>query len=549
VKLNSLREINAARKIKHQYRAHLRRMYGHATHYSSYAKLRLHTKAATQINKVARGRLARRQAQTERFLRVIKSAHKLLLKYALRFGANAVRVFWYEREEEVEFIFRDYIGLCERMGYIPPRLVVERNIAELANRILARQRTLAILIQRLWRGVMARRIVKYFKREVVRLRQHSWAKVLRVQRLYRGHAVRLKIRGIVLTKANLRIMEEYLNERRRKTVKEDKQARSQRALSTYIAERAVERTTRFTQRLEFAGPENEYKKMAVFASSCYCDDVAQRRAEELVALESEQINEDIDAAAAEVARKVYIRNKVSENGPDGYGQRGYKPTHAVRVVRGFAMGPELLSSRSRGYKGYFNQEMRSLMDKTIERASHDFTNKNLLSRFKEYNTHRRTKFIDDKNEEDGIEGASSNIGTLMLENSSLSLSSSASLARLPPIPQNSSSNSLHSLTSLSSAGSMGSMGSSNSINNINSLNNSGVAGGNGHVSIANQLATFNRGRKHAHAHIHDHNKVGPVRPFREYKYPAHIYHNNMEFLESDEDIRLAAKRNFSQKSV
>jgi hypothetical protein len=74
------------------------------------------------------------------------------------------------------------------MGYDPPRIVVERNIAELATRILARQRVLAILIQRLWRGVMARRIVKYFKTEVVRLRQYAWGKVLRLQRLYRGHA-------------------------------------------------------------------------------------------------------------------------------------------------------------------------------------------------------------------------------------------------------------------------------------------------------------------------------------------------------------------------
>jgi hypothetical protein len=74
------------------------------THYTSYAKLRLHTKAATQINMIARGRLARRRAATERHLLVIKNARELLLQYALKFGANAAGVFWYERDE-VRFMY------------------------------------------------------------------------------------------------------------------------------------------------------------------------------------------------------------------------------------------------------------------------------------------------------------------------------------------------------------------------------------------------------------------------------------------------------------
>jgi hypothetical protein len=103
-RVDSLNILVSVGKIKRQYRAHLRRMYGHATHYTSYAKLRLHTKAATQINKIARGRLARRRAATERHLLVIKNARELLLQYALKFGANAAGVFWYERDE-VRFMY------------------------------------------------------------------------------------------------------------------------------------------------------------------------------------------------------------------------------------------------------------------------------------------------------------------------------------------------------------------------------------------------------------------------------------------------------------
>jgi hypothetical protein len=230
------------------------------------------------------------------------------------------------------------------MGYDPPRIVVERNIAELATRILARQRVLAILIQRLWRGVMARRIVKYFKREVVRLRQYAWGKVLRLQRLYRGHAARLKLRGVQLARVNEKLMWQYKEERAARAEAEKKQHHAQRVKGLYKAERAVERTARFTGRVDFAGSENGYHKMKVFEHSCYSDGATAQASEELVQIQHQLTDEEKLKIQSEINRKKYIRDKVAELGPEGFGKRGEKPEGGQRIVNGFAMGPEALSS-------------------------------------------------------------------------------------------------------------------------------------------------------------------------------------------------------------
>ena len=131
-------------------------------------RLRLENKAAIVINAVARGRLGRRIAKTRRHLLVIKDAHPLLIAHALKERTDRTKCFWYSRPEELEFVFRDYVGFCERTGFAPPRMVVEKNIAELSRRITARKNELLTLVQRMWRGVMARRIVNFFRLEVVR---------------------------------------------------------------------------------------------------------------------------------------------------------------------------------------------------------------------------------------------------------------------------------------------------------------------------------------------------------------------------------------------
>ncbi len=122
------------------------------------------------------------------------------------------KLFWYTRQEELDFVYQDYVILCERMGFIPPRIIVEKNIQELSRRILYRQSCLAALIQRMWRGFMSRRIVRFFKREVIRLRQVAWGKIMKLQRVYRGHRVRLRIIGIKLERHKELQLKQYLLE-------------------------------------------------------------------------------------------------------------------------------------------------------------------------------------------------------------------------------------------------------------------------------------------------------------------------------------------------
>lgn len=138
-------------------------MYGFAGYAARLARLRLENKAATIINALARGRLGRRIARTERHLVVIKDAHSILITHALRESISRSKCFWYDRKEDSEFVFRDYVGFCSRTGFMPPRFTVEANIAELSRRITARKNELTTLVQRIWRGLMARRIVKVSK--------------------------------------------------------------------------------------------------------------------------------------------------------------------------------------------------------------------------------------------------------------------------------------------------------------------------------------------------------------------------------------------------
>lgn len=62
-----MKQTNAARAIQRVYRSRLRRLYGSVMVTAILAEKRLHFKAATAINKVARGRLDRRRAKTERY--------------------------------------------------------------------------------------------------------------------------------------------------------------------------------------------------------------------------------------------------------------------------------------------------------------------------------------------------------------------------------------------------------------------------------------------------------------------------------------------------
>ncbi|CAM9943461.1 unnamed protein product [Ectocarpus sp. 6 AP-2014] len=91
----------------------------------------LRYRSAQVIQAMLRGRLGRRVFETEKWLRVVKKAHRLLIKHALDHYPHRKRVFWYKNEAEERQLYADYRMLVLRTGFRPPRIVVEQNIREI----------------------------------------------------------------------------------------------------------------------------------------------------------------------------------------------------------------------------------------------------------------------------------------------------------------------------------------------------------------------------------------------------------------------------------
>jgi hypothetical protein len=199
----------AIKTIQKNFRAYLRRMYSTAAARARKALEKLYYQAVTTINRTARGRLARRRFITEKYLLEIKNSHVVLLNHALKKRKNGRTVFWYKRKDEVNLLYENYITLCSRTGFQPPRMAVEENIKEIYTRIVARKYELVTIIQKRWRGLMCRRIVIYFKSELIRLRQFIYSRVMKIQRAYRGFIGRLLVRKLFAKSQRDKMMKEY----------------------------------------------------------------------------------------------------------------------------------------------------------------------------------------------------------------------------------------------------------------------------------------------------------------------------------------------------
>lgn len=95
----------------------------------------LRYRSAQVIQALLRGRLGRRVFETEKWLRVVKKANRLLIKHALNHYPHRKKVFWYKNEAEEEQLYADYRLLVQRTGFRPPRTVVEQNIREIGEPI------------------------------------------------------------------------------------------------------------------------------------------------------------------------------------------------------------------------------------------------------------------------------------------------------------------------------------------------------------------------------------------------------------------------------
>lgn len=145
-----IRETAAGIVIKRAYRSYLQRMYGSAVTKAILVRRKLEYKAAKTINALCRGRLGRRKAKTSRLLLIVEDSHPVLIDYATKIFPGQIKTFWYTNPDHISLVFKDYIQLCDRLGFIPTRMEVEVNIKELARRILERKAFLLALIQRRW---------------------------------------------------------------------------------------------------------------------------------------------------------------------------------------------------------------------------------------------------------------------------------------------------------------------------------------------------------------------------------------------------------------
>jgi hypothetical protein len=182
---------------------------------------------------------------------IIRLAHPRLVSRALQKRPGLRNLFWYRSEMELKLLYSDYVNLCSRTGFQPPRLLVERNIAELAKRILSRQHELVGLVQKRWRGVMTRRIIKLFSQETIRLREWRVSFLMRIQRAYRGHCVRLVTLSTVKVKSwTERMRREYLEERSRGRREKELKRERDRVQALYQKERRDEFSCRVLNRIE-----------------------------------------------------------------------------------------------------------------------------------------------------------------------------------------------------------------------------------------------------------------------------------------------------------
>lgn len=384
------RRDTAVRVLQRSYKAYLRRVYGASYSLAYIAHRRLLNKAASRMTALIRGRFARRQAKTERCLRIIQFAHPLLLKHALKVSPTRSQCFWYNRQVDVDYLFADYTELCEKTGYIPPRMFVELNIKEISVRIVARQSELLTLIQRAWRGVMGRRMVKILKSEMTRLYQTNILRIMKMQRAYRGHFARLQFPKFQSVRDREKVMDDYLKFSESKLTKYNRHAQHEKSLIYYKKERRDETTARCTSRLM---PMECYdnKKLAAFEDSCYYDVRGQINNNMVMSLEEHAIFNRKQEIQRELDRREFILARRAEHGPRGYGMRGFTAEIDLKskTQHGFLSGDVIIeSSRSRSMRLYFEKDLKEIVDHMIERAQHSFKRGGNTGLYKEYNAEK-----------------------------------------------------------------------------------------------------------------------------------------------------------------
>jgi len=179
----------------------------------------------------------------------------------------------------------------------------------------------------------------------------------------------------------------------------------------YCRQHAEEFVARSTQRIDKAKDFNMRRHKA-FEASIYADTKLQDRLDKLIEVDSKIGEYERAEVARQRERREYINNRIAESGPPGLGLRGFTRDDLMNEVakverlghsnrtdmkKGRNAGATQIfgvneasltdteSSRSRKMRALYTEELNDIMDLTVERVMHDFTNKHIPKAIKNYN--------------------------------------------------------------------------------------------------------------------------------------------------------------------
>ncbi|GLD91611.1 hypothetical protein PINS_up000144 [Pythium insidiosum] len=201
-------------------------------------------RAATLLQARVRGMQARRRTVIERCLRLIRSMHPRILRYALTSRPDRPPVFWYESPSELQILFWNYREFVRRSGGKPPLIKVESNILEITRRMLLREYVLVSRVQARWRGLTTRFVFLALKRQRGWLRGLQQSPAIKIQRVFRAHSAKRRVAAIRAVKPYPDRLAAYRAERAADANAAKARAFRERLLAKYRLGYQVHRTGR-----------------------------------------------------------------------------------------------------------------------------------------------------------------------------------------------------------------------------------------------------------------------------------------------------------------
>ncbi|KAJ1459956.1 hypothetical protein M885DRAFT_459267 [Pelagophyceae sp. CCMP2097] len=339
----------AASMLCRAYRYYLRRCGARARRHLVMIRAFLVHRLSAVKQAVGRGRLGRRKAVVQGCLNYIRRAHPISLAKALTADGDVyggrkpaglpppVKVFWYKSKEAVTLLFNDYLLLCARQGFVPPRYVTEANVRELARRIRLRNHRLVGSVQARWRALTVRSLVFLYKDDMARIRQVRCAAAFRVCRLYRAWITR--VRRIAQRRravAQGRLAKAYAVKRADTDAAATLKRRQRRLAQLYLKERAEERTARYCGIVHAGAADGN--KMLAFRTSAYGDEIPMDAAKQLTFAVSQHERAAADAEARLEKRGEWLKRRCANDSHFTLYHRDEMQARSRQLISHFSKG-------------------------------------------------------------------------------------------------------------------------------------------------------------------------------------------------------------------